>query len=76
MQNWQVSTYGVRLILSLPRHALGSIVLALPQPIYRAWQDGNPLIWKGHGAGCYSFDIEFDRTTEIKIETAVGKNES
>ena len=69
LQSWQVSTHGVRLSLDLPRHAAGTIVLALPDPISRAWQDDRPLIWKGHAAGCYSFDLKFERTTEIKIET-------
>ncbi len=69
VSKWQVLSHGVHLAISLPRHAKGAIVLALPRPIARAWLNGQPLIWKGHAAGVYSFDIEFDRQAEIKIET-------
>ncbi len=70
VSGWQISSRGLRLSLELARRAHGSILLYLPRPIARAWQDEQALIWKGHGAGCYSFELNLDGRTDLKIETA------
>lgn len=65
--DWQPRESGLKFELERPGHARGQVEIATPQPIERAFLNGNPIPWTERAPGGNLFELEFVQKARLEI---------